>query len=104
MNENIYQDLPDHTSEDMTRLENRIRELETELGTMILDLDETRKRLSELENQLPDSLIISPNFLKRSFAVFGHYFVANTLIALPIICLSIIAMILLLASFGVYSQ
>ena len=103
MNENIYQDLPDHTSEDMTRLENRIRELETELGTMILDLDETRKRLSELENQLPDSLIISPNFLKRSFAIFGHYFVVNILIALPLICFSI-AMMLLLASFGVYGQ
>lgn len=103
MNENLYQDLPDHTSVDMTRLENRIRELETELGAMVVSLDETQQRLSDLEYQLPDSLIISPNFLKRSFTVLGHYFVANLIIALPIICVSITVMILL-TSIGGFGQ
>ena len=33
---------------------------------------------------LPNTALISPSFLSRAFAVWGHYFVAQLLIAIPI--------------------
>ncbi|MFW5888121.1 MAG: hypothetical protein ACOCVY_00190 [Patescibacteria group bacterium] len=36
------------------------------------------------KNQLPDSWLYSQSFLKRAFAVWGHYFVAQLLISIAI--------------------
>jgi len=40
-----------------------------------------RWRLDEMESR---TALTSPSFIRRAFAVLGHYFVASLLIALPI--------------------
>lgn len=37
-----------------------------------------------------DSWLYSDSFLKRAFAIWGHYAVANLIIAVPIIIVSVI--------------
>ena len=51
----------------------------TEMSARIETLE---RRLAEAERRLPDSKIVSGDFLTRTFAVWGHYFVANLLIGL----------------------
>lgn len=46
------------------------------------------KELEELKGLIPDSNIISPKFLNRAFAVWGHYVVAGFIIAIPFMCLT----------------
>ena len=103
MNDNLYKDLPDLSSEKIIKLENRISQLETELDVLRANSKEMYERVLELEYKLPNSLLLSPRFLIRAFTVLGHNFVANLFVALPIICISI-AVVLLLASFGSFSQ
>ena len=40
---------------------------------------------------LPRTNIVSSSYIKRAFAVWGHYFVANLIITLPIACATAIA-------------
>lgn len=70
-------------SEDLEALRSEVRSL--------------RSRIQELESnrsRVPDSMLLDTSFLKRSFAVFGHYFVANLIISivvgLPILLLLIL--------------
>ena len=53
------------------------------------DMDELKEYLEKLElrveeledyTDIPDTNIVSNNFLKRAFAIWGHYFVANLII------------------------
>jgi len=54
-----------------------------------------RWRLDQLEGR---TMLTSPSFLKRSFAVLGHYLVASLLVALPIYLIIFIFFLLGLAS------
>lgn len=103
MNDNLYADLPNDYTENINKMEERIEQLELEISALSANLEESYHRLLDLENRLPNSMILSPIFLKRAFAVLGHYFVANFLVAIPIICISIIVT-LLLASMGAFGQ
>jgi len=55
-------------------------------------------RVQQLEGQamvrqninVPNIKLLSPNFLARAFAVWGHFFVANLLISIAISCLFVI--------------
>lgn len=38
------------------------------------------RRISALEQRLPQTQLLSPKFLRRAFAVLGHYFVAALLL------------------------
>lgn len=74
-----------------------------QLNSQILQLQEKLQiqaiEIAELQDRLPDSNIISPKFLNRAFAVWGHYVVAGFIIAIPIICLtSIFALVMILIS------
>ncbi len=42
-----------------------------------------------MNHQLPNSWLFSENFLKRAFAIWGHYFVANLIIGFPFVILGI---------------
>lgn len=48
------------------------------------ELQQLRQRLDELEKR---TSLISPSFLKRAFAVYGHNFVAGLIIAVPFMIL-----------------
>lgn len=44
-------------------------------------------RVGGLEEQIPDSTLLSKSFLQRAFTVWGHYFVANLFVAIPFVIL-----------------
>jgi hypothetical protein len=63
-------------------------------------------RVQQLEAQamsrptnVPNIKLISPNFLARAFAVWGHFFVANLLISIAISCLFVILGLIMGTSF-----
>jgi hypothetical protein len=71
-------------------LEERIAVLETEYKHAL-------DRIAALESRIPNSAIISPRFLSRAFTVWGHVFVAQLIIVVPIYCV-ILAITMLLAA------
>jgi hypothetical protein len=64
-------------------------------------------RVQQLEGQamsrpnvnVPNIKLISPNFLARAFAVWGHFFVANLLISIAVTCLFVILGLIMGTSF-----
>jgi hypothetical protein len=68
-------------------LENRIVRLEDNLTASQDALRSTTQQLEQLRSQLPNSSIISKSFVRRAFTVWGHYFVAQLMIIIPIYCI-----------------
>jgi hypothetical protein len=73
MIENIPPSQPVPSSQYVTSLEGKVSQLEA--------------RIQQLEARLPNTALISPNFLSRSFTVWGHMVAAQLLIAIPLYCL-----------------
>ena len=65
----------------LQQLQNKVDLLEDQLQAQSVELE-------LLNERIPDSNIISPNFLKRAFTVWGHYVVAGFIIAIPFMCLT----------------
>ena len=78
----------------LEQLQARIEQLERQLQINSIDIEGINKRV-------PDSNIISPNFLKRAFTVWGHYVVAGFIIAIPMFCI-MMALALLTGLFSQY--
>jgi len=80
-----------NTPEYIFALEKRIMILEAELTRLSASYNQAmtfnNSKFDEMKdeiNEIPNSDIMSPNFLSRAFAVWGHYFVAQLIIAIPI--------------------
>ena len=74
------------------QLNSQIEQLQGQLQTQTIEI-------AELQDRIPDSNIISPKFINRAFAVWGHYVVAGFIIAIPFICLtSLFALLMMLIS------
>lgn len=43
-----------------------------------------RMEKSRSQTELPNTMILSPSFIKRAFAIYGHTIVAGFLVAIPI--------------------
>ena len=65
----------------LKQLQNKVDLLEDQLRVQSAEMEMVKERI-------PDSNIISPNFLKRAFTVWGHYVVAGFIIAIPFMCLT----------------
>ncbi|MGB3543648.1 hypothetical protein [Rubrivirga sp.] len=61
-------------SRELAELRQRVADLEAGIGIS--------ERIGDL-NGVPDSMLFSDSFLRRAFAVLGHYFVASLIVALP---------------------
>jgi len=87
----------------LDNLERRIISLENEnkeLKALVNDLNADHKDLSDyVDESIPDTGILSKNFLKRAFSIWGHYFVAQLLIAITLFAVYFFAVILILKSF-----
>ncbi|PAP77722.1 hypothetical protein [Rubrivirga marina] len=64
------------TDRELAELHQRVADLEAQIG--IAD------QLGMHRDALPDSMLFSDSFLKRAFAVLGHYFVASLIIMVPV--------------------
>lgn len=74
------------------QLNSQIEQLQGQLQTQTIEI-------AELQDRIPDSNIISPKFINRAFAVWGHYVVAGFIIAIPFICLTgLFALVMMLIS------
>jgi hypothetical protein len=51
------------------------------------EIQHSRKEIARLNRRIDElqarTALISPSFMRRAFAVFGHYFVAGLIIAVP---------------------
>ena len=77
---------------ELGQLNSQIVQMQDQLQTQSIEI-------AELQDRIPDSNIVSPKFLNRAFAVWGHYVVAGFIIAIPFICLtSLFALVMILIS------
>ena len=76
-------------------LENRLNTLENDNRVLQDQKEFLSKYIDGLDKTehpaLPRTNIVSPSYIKRAFAVWGHYFVANLIISIPIACAIAIA-------------
>ena len=77
-------------------VEKRLQALETQNATLQQQNQALNNYIQDLGGDagkmLPKTSIISPNFLQRAFAIWGHYFVAQLIISIPLACLYYILM------------
>ncbi|HSV86552.1 MAG TPA: hypothetical protein VLH85_08245 [Levilinea sp.] len=87
-------------------LENRITEMESQNQKQLAAIEDLQQRPQPhpLEARLPKTNLLNPNFLKRAFAVWGHYFVATLLISLMTGAIYLVIFVALLAASGVFSR
>jgi hypothetical protein len=68
----------------LNALEERIKTLESQN-------DSFRRYITDLggdaQKMLPKTSLVSSSFIQRAFAVWGHYFVAQIIISIPIVCI-----------------
>ena len=75
----------------------RIRDLEKRIAELKKSLKEAREEIKSLRNRmdvleksssktgkLPDTMLLSDQFIKRALGVWGHKFVIDLIIAVPI--------------------
>ena len=58
--------------------------LESQLPILQRGIESASRPSQDLATKLPNTALISPSFMSRAFAVWGHYFVAQLIIAIPI--------------------
>lgn len=75
------------STEYVTALERRIVQLEEQIEKFEKQISGQQTSISNVNQRLPKTDLLSPSFLKRAFTVWGHLFVAQLLIAIPIYCL-----------------
>ena len=82
-------------------LEKRIQTLETENTDLRSQKDSLKEYIQELSGDaqklLPKTGLVSSSFIQRAFTVWGHYFVAQLIISVPIACLYFILMYVLVS-------
>ncbi|MFQ5570568.1 MAG: hypothetical protein ACE5G0_12875 [Rhodothermales bacterium] len=62
------------------------QELAAELARAREAIEDLRRRLDSIESRtthLPRTMLLDDSFLKRAFAVLGHYFIASMIIVIP---------------------
>ena len=72
------------------------QELATQLSEANEEIVRLQDRIHSLESRttsLPKTMLLDESFLKRAFAVLGHYFVASLIIAIPFYILLFLIMI-----------
>lgn len=57
-------------------------------------------RIADLEARLPRTNLVSPNFLSRAFAVWGHFFVSNLILSLIFGCIGLVISLIVAAITG----
>ncbi len=87
------------SSNSLNELQVQLEQLNSQIEQLQEQLQVQAVELAELQGRVPNTNIISPKFLSRAFAVWGHYVVAGFIIAIPFICLgSLFALVMMVIS------
>ena len=73
--------------EKIAKLEKRIEELETGSDRSHRRVDQIADLVRSGGRSIPQTDLLSESFIRRAFAVWGHYFVAQLCIVIPLYCL-----------------
>lgn len=80
-------------------LEKRLQTLERENQSLESQKESLNRYIQELggdaQKLLPKTSLISSSFLQRAFAVWGHNFVAQLIVSIPLVCIYFIIVYLL---------
>jgi hypothetical protein len=68
-------------------MENRVNTLEVENDSLKQSI---RASVGEATKALPRTALLSRNFFQRAFTVWGHYFVAELIISLVLLAISLV--------------
>lgn len=75
----------------MNELTNYLAKLEDRVVTLESQNDSLNRYITEMGGDagkmIPKTSLLSSNFIQRAFAVWGHYFVAQLIISIPITCI-----------------
>ena len=84
----------------LERLEARVSGLEADNANLRHQLKQTQASRFKTERGLPDTALVSDSFFSRAFAVWGHYFIAQLIIGVPIFLCYLIVMFTVLSNSG----
>lgn len=76
-----------NSADHIMTLERRIVQLEEKIQQLEQRLSTQQTAISEVEKDLPVTALLSPKFVTRAFAVWGHAAAAQIMIVVPIYCL-----------------
>ena len=65
-------------------IETRVKTLENQNEILRHYITEIRE---DFDDMLPNTTLLSRSFIRRAFTVWGHYFVAQLIIFIPIVCI-----------------
>jgi hypothetical protein len=89
----------------LAALEHRLTEMEEQNQQQLRVIETLQSRPQPSTGpRLPRTNLLNPSFLKRSFAVWGHYFVAQLLIGLVIAAIYLVIFVAFLAARGTFFQ
>jgi len=74
-------------------MENRLKTLESQNESLRRYITEMGADAAKL---LPKTGLLSNSFIQRAFTVWGHYFVAQLIISVPIVCIYFILILTIL--------
>jgi hypothetical protein len=74
-------------------MESRVKALENQNDSLRRYITEMG---SDAAKMLPKTGLLSPSFIQRAFTVWGHYFVAQLIISIPIVCIYFILILTIL--------
>jgi hypothetical protein len=85
----------------LSKMEDRVMMLETQNETL-------NRAISEMGGNadvaIPKTGLLSSSFMQRAFTVWGHYFVAQLIISIPLICIYFIALYVIISQGGSISS
>ena len=84
--------------ERITALEAQNRQLREKLEKPVLFRQQVEKAL---DDALPNTSILSNNFLTRAFSIWGHYFVAQLMIGLIVLAVYLVIFVVILGGIAI---
>lgn len=89
---------------EITKIKEQLLLLNKKQNQIIKKINKINARQQELEvnareKELPKTMILSPSFVRRSFAILGHSLFANLLLTIPFMIIGTIVMLFILFIF-----
>jgi hypothetical protein len=89
----------------MTELTSYLDAMENRVKTLESQNESLRRYITEMggdaAKMLPKTGLLSNSFIQRAFTVWGHYFVAQLIISVPIVCIYFILILTILRQGGI---